>query len=310
MPFPQYAKYYFNRVKPSEWKLSHFLHYTEKSQSNSWSKDQILHAFKTGLNDVVEKISDKGNRPTIFRSRVALEVADMTKPRNLAGAKLLIVKKLLENKRTKYESDEVESYWQTVRAKTAINIAKSHHKLQKVSQKTVNLLCEGESRKRMRPDDEVFSSSKDCEDDDKINSHTVYKVKETENSSGNESDDNQNDEIPKDCLRNWMDNEDDELEVHAKETIQNDEGKWIISGTDVRGVLLKWKEKTRSRNDLAFYDISKLLPTPVINNADRIKQYIIGFIKTKNFCEYVDESYAKIRNNNIMKFVWDYLNLL
>ncbi|PKC02890.1 hypothetical protein RhiirA5_380612 [Rhizophagus irregularis] len=163
----------------------------------------------------------------------------------------------------KYESDEVESYWQTVRAKTAINIAKSHHKLQKVSQKTVNLLCEGESRKRMRPDDEVFSSSKDCEDDDKINSHTVYKVKETKNSSGNESDDNQNDEIPKDCLRNWMDNEDDELEVHAKETIQNDEGKWIISGTD-----------------------------------------------TKNFCEYVDESYAKIRNNNIMKFVWDYLNLL
>uniref|UniRef100_U9SXE9 Uncharacterized protein n=1 Tax=Rhizophagus irregularis (strain DAOM 181602 / DAOM 197198 / MUCL 43194) TaxID=747089 RepID=U9SXE9_RHIID len=207
-------------------------------------------------------MSDKRNRPTIFRSRVALEVADMTKPRNLAGAKLFIGKKLLENKRTKeeetsrsveglqpplqkqmlvlrrsasagrtytwcigsfllqeYESDEVESYWQTVRAKMAINIAKSHHKLQKVFQKTVNLLCEGESRKRMRPDDEVFSNSKDCKDDDKINSHTVYEVKETENSSGNESDDNQNDEVPKDCLRNWMDNEDDELEVHAKETI-------------------------------------------------------------------------------------------
>ncbi|GBC34684.2 hypothetical protein GLOIN_2v1487264 [Rhizophagus irregularis DAOM 181602=DAOM 197198] len=208
-----------------------------------WLKDQILHTFKTGLNDVVEKMSDKRNRPTIFRSRVALEVADMTKPRNLAGAKLFIGKKLLENKRTKrrsasagrtytwcigsfllqeYESDEVESYWQTVRAKMAINIAKSHHKLQKVFQKTVNLLCEGESRKRMRPDDEVFSNSKDCKDDDKINSHTVYEVKywqETENSSGNESDDNQNDEVPKDCLRNWMDNEDDELEVHAKETI-------------------------------------------------------------------------------------------
>ncbi|POG60157.1 hypothetical protein GLOIN_2v1487264 [Rhizophagus irregularis DAOM 181602=DAOM 197198] len=184
-------------------------------------------------------MSDKRNRPTIFRSRVALEVADMTKPRNLAGAKLFIGKKLLENKRTKYESDEVESYWQTVRAKMAINIAKSHHKLQKVFQKTVNLLCEGESRKRMRPDDEVFSNSKDCKDDDKINSHTVYEVKywqETENSSGNESDDNQNDEVPKDCLRNWMDNEDDELE-------------------------------------------------------------------TKNFRKYVDESYAKTRNNNIMKFV-------
>ncbi|PKK60818.1 hypothetical protein RhiirC2_236892 [Rhizophagus irregularis] len=252
MPLPQYAKDYFNRVKPSEWKLSHFLRYTEKSRSNSWSRDQILHAFKTGLNDVVEKMSDKGNRPTIFRSRVALEVADMTKPRNLAGAKLFIAKKLLENKRTKHESDEVESYWQTVRAKTAINIAKSHHKLQKVSQKTVNLLCGGESRKRMRPDDEVFSSSEDCEDDDKINSHTVYEVKywqEAENSSGNESDDNQNDKVPKDCLRNWMDNEDDELEVHAKETIRNDEGKWIISGTDVRGALLKWKEKTRPRNE-------------------------------------------------------------
>lgn len=101
MPLPQYVKDYFNRVKFSEQKLLHFLHYTEKSRSNSWLKDQILHTFKTGLNDVVEKMSDKRNRPTIFRSRVALEVADMTKPRNLAGAKLFIGKKLLENKRTK-----------------------------------------------------------------------------------------------------------------------------------------------------------------------------------------------------------------
>jgi hypothetical protein len=39
----------------------------------SLSRDQVLRVFKTGLKDVVEKMS--GKKPIIFRSRVALEVA-------------------------------------------------------------------------------------------------------------------------------------------------------------------------------------------------------------------------------------------
>ncbi|CAG8561490.1 14197_t:CDS:10 [Funneliformis caledonium] len=355
MPLPQYAEDYFNRVDPFEWKLSHFLRYTEKSRSNSLSRDQILRAFKTGLKDVVEKMSGNGNRPIVLDpesrspatyaetdvcSRVGGPSHQLSKTRKHASVAIATWYFCWQESR---ESDEIETYWQTVRAKTAINIAKSHHKLQKVSQITVNLLCGEElPRKRVRLDDEVFSSSDDHEDyegDDIINSQTVYKAEEqeAENSSGNESengDDYQNDEASKDCLRKVpMDNEDDELEVHAKETIRNDGEKWIICGTDVRDALSKWKKKPDRA--LTFYDIvdvtpgsnsdfirslpkdvvheirqSKLLPAPVIDNADGMKQYIIDFIKTKKFREYVDESYVKTRKNNVIKFIWDYLNLL
>ena len=65
----------------------------EKITIEQFDKGQVLRAFKTGLKDVVEKMSGNGNRPTIFRSRVALEVADMIKPRSLAGAKLFYCKK-------------------------------------------------------------------------------------------------------------------------------------------------------------------------------------------------------------------------
>ncbi|CAI2191016.1 17188_t:CDS:10 [Funneliformis geosporum] len=358
MPLPQYAEDYFNRVDPFEWKLSHFLRYTEKSRSNSVSSDQVLHAFKTGLKDVVEKMSGDGNRPTIFRTRVALEDADMTKPRNLAGVKLFIAKKLLENKRTKPpavkdKEAHIHRYSDVVLLLAGpargswVPFFYNRYDDSNQYRKKPSQTSEGFPKNCKPPmwrgvAQKGSDNHEDYEGDDIIYSQTVDKAEEqeAENSSGNESengDDYQNDEASKDCLRDVkrMDNEDDELEVHAKETIRNDGKKWIICGTDVRDALSKWKKKTRPRTDLAFYDIvdvtpgsnsdfirslpkdvvheirqSKLLPAPVIDNADGMKQYIIDFIKTKNFREYVDESYVKTRKNNIMKFIWDYLNLL
>ncbi|CAJ0845271.1 14651_t:CDS:2, partial [Entrophospora sp. SA101] len=133
-----------------------------------------------------------------------------------------------------------------------------------------------------------------------------------------------------------MDNKDGELEVYAKETIRNDGKKWIIYDTDVHNSLTKWKqERVQPRTDLAFYDIidispgsnsgfvqslprdvvheirrSKSLSTPNMDNIDGMKDYIIDFIKKKNFRNYVDESYMKTRINNTTKFIWDYLNFL
>ncbi|CAG8625310.1 7151_t:CDS:10 [Ambispora gerdemannii] len=124
----------------------------------------------------------------------------------------------------------------------------------------------------------------------------------------------------------------DELDAYVNETIR-DGNKWIVCDTDVRDLLVKWKqEKPRPRTDLAFYDIiditpgsnsdfvqslpndavqdmkqSKRFPTP---NVDEMKNYIIDFIKTNEFRNFVDESYLKTRVNNKTKFVWDYLNIL
>nr|CAG8475519.1 5697_t:CDS:2 [Entrophospora candida] len=55
---------------------------------------------------------------------------------------------------------------------------------------------------------------------------------------------------------------------------------------------------------------SKSLSTPNMDNIDGMKDYIIDFIKKKNFRNYVDESYMKTRVNNTTKFIWDYLNFL
>ncbi|CAB5358343.1 unnamed protein product [Rhizophagus irregularis] len=102
MELPQYVSDYFDRVNPLEWKLSHFLHNTEESRPSSLSKEQALRVFKTGLENVREEMSKK-KRLTIFSSEVALEATDMTKSRNIAGAKLFVAKKLLENRKTKEE---------------------------------------------------------------------------------------------------------------------------------------------------------------------------------------------------------------
>ncbi|CAG8741144.1 3584_t:CDS:2, partial [Acaulospora morrowiae] len=127
----------------------------------------------------------------------------------------------------------------------------------------------------------------------------------------------------------------DELDAYVNETIQ-DGNKWIVCETDVRDLLIIWKqEKPRPRTDLAFYDIiditpgsnsdfvqslpndavqemkqSKTFPTPNMDNVDEMKNYIIDFIKTDEFRNFVDESYLKTRVNNKTKFVWDYLNIL
>ncbi|CAG8700683.1 1399_t:CDS:10, partial [Dentiscutata erythropus] len=126
-----------------------------------------------------------------------------------------------------------------------------------------------------------------------------------------------------------------ELDAYVNETIR-DGNKWIVCDTDVRDLLIKWKqEKPRPRTDLAFYDIiditlgsnsdfvqslpidavqdmkqSKMFPTPNMDNVDEMKNYIIDFIKTNEFRNFVDESYLKTRVNNKTKFVWDYLNIL
>ncbi|CAG8589392.1 10615_t:CDS:10 [Ambispora leptoticha] len=127
----------------------------------------------------------------------------------------------------------------------------------------------------------------------------------------------------------------DELDAYVNETIR-DGNKWIVCDTDVRDLLVKWKQaKPRPRTDLAFYDIiditpgsnsdfvqslpddavqdmkqSKTFPTPNVDNVDEMKNYIIDFIKTNEFRNFVDESYLKTRANNKTKFVWDYLNIL
>ncbi|CAG8750138.1 4779_t:CDS:2, partial [Dentiscutata heterogama] len=95
-----------------------------------------------------------------------------------------------------------------------------------------------------------------------------------------------------------------ELDAYVNETIR-DGNKWIVCDTDVRDLLIKWKqEKPRPRTDLAFYDIiditlgsnsdfvqslpidavqdmkqSKMFPTPNMDNVDEMKNYIIDFIK-------------------------------
>ncbi|CAG8500033.1 17907_t:CDS:2 [Cetraspora pellucida] len=68
----------------------------------------------------------------------------------------------------------------------------------------------------------------------------------------------------------------------------------------------------RSLPDNVVHEIrqSKSLPTPGMDNIDGMKEYIIGFIKTENFHNYVNESYLRTRVNNTTKFIWDYLNLL
>ncbi|CAG8635626.1 10015_t:CDS:2, partial [Paraglomus occultum] len=128
----------------------------------------------------------------------------------------------------------------------------------------------------------------------------------------------------------------EELELHAEESIRGDEEKWIMGDTDLHDALTKWKQKkVWPRTDLGFYDIvdvtpgsnsdfvrslpidivheirqSKSLPTIKMDDTDTMKQYIIDFIKTKDFRKFVDEGYMKTRINNNTKFIWDYLNLL
>ncbi|CAG8707321.1 18980_t:CDS:2 [Rhizophagus irregularis] len=87
MELPRYVSDYFDRVNPLEWKLSHFLHNTVKSRPSSLSREQVLRAFKTGLENGWEGMFKK-KRLTIFGSEVTLEAADMTKSRNITGAKL------------------------------------------------------------------------------------------------------------------------------------------------------------------------------------------------------------------------------
>ncbi|EXX69565.1 uncharacterized protein OCT59_023462 [Rhizophagus irregularis] len=94
MELPRYVSDYFDRVNPLEWKLSHFLHNTVKSRPSSLSREQVLRAFKTGLENGWEGMFKK-KRLTIFGSEVTLEAADMTKSRNITGAKLCVAKKLL-----------------------------------------------------------------------------------------------------------------------------------------------------------------------------------------------------------------------
>jgi hypothetical protein len=40
-----------------------------------------------------------------------------------------------------------------------------------------------------------------------------------------------------------MVNNDEELELYAKESIRSDEEKWIVYGTDLRDALTQWKQK-------------------------------------------------------------------
>ncbi|CAG8500620.1 14755_t:CDS:2 [Cetraspora pellucida] len=120
----------------------------------------------------------------------------------------------------------------------------------------------------------------------------------------------------------------DELDAYVSETIR-DGNKWIVCDTDVRDLLIKWKqEKPRPRTDKqrllfstdfvqslpndAMQEMkqSKTFPTPNMDNVDEMKNYIIDFIKTNEFHNFVDESYLKTRVNNKTKFVWDYLNIL
>ncbi|CAG8719218.1 2383_t:CDS:10 [Funneliformis caledonium] len=129
---------------------------------------------------------------------------------------------------------------------------------------------------------------------------------------------------------------DEELELYAKESIRDDEEKWIVCGTDLCNELTKWKQKkARPRTDLGFYDIVDItpgsnsdfvrsLPIDVVreirqskhcqqlkmDDTDGMKKYIVNFIKAKDFRKLVDESYMKTRINNNTKFIWDYLNIL
>ncbi|CAG8815930.1 22767_t:CDS:2, partial [Gigaspora margarita] len=127
----------------------------------------------------------------------------------------------------------------------------------------------------------------------------------------------------------------DEFESDVYETIRN--GKtWIIHGTDVCDELEKWKQgKSRSRTDLAFYDIVDITPgsnsdfirslqndvveemrqskeftKPKMDNADGMKDFIIKFTEAKDFRRFVNECFSSMQVNERTKFIWDYIYML
>ncbi|CAG8500642.1 14756_t:CDS:2 [Cetraspora pellucida] len=164
----------------------------------------------------------------------------------------------------------------------------------------------------------------------------VQKQTNDDNNEGNNHDDNSNislvaqTQTETTTTDNYDDSKksNDELDAYVSETIR-DGNKWIVCDTDVRDLLIKWKqEKPRPRTDKqrllfstdfvqslpndAMQEMkqSKTFPTPNMDNVDEMKNYIIDFIKTNEFHNFVDESYLKTRVNNKTKFVWDYLNIL
>ena len=94
-----YSVNYFSRVTPLDWRLSHFLHYTEKMRPKELSKQEVEADFIGGLQDVLAKESKK--RVKIFKTRAELNTSDITAPRNLAGAKIFIARDLLGKKKTR-----------------------------------------------------------------------------------------------------------------------------------------------------------------------------------------------------------------
>ncbi|CAG8819769.1 32883_t:CDS:2, partial [Racocetra persica] len=149
---------------------------------------------------------------------------------------------------------------------------------------------------------ESTSSDNDCDDDNE----------------GNNRDDNSNISLVA------------QTQTETTTTNNYDNSKKFVSSE----ALTKWKQvKVRPRTDLAFYDIiditpgsnsdflrslpdnavheiKQLIPSPTPNTNNEMKDYIIEFIKTKEFRKFVDESYLKTRVNNTTKFIWDYLNIL
>ncbi|CAG8717291.1 7439_t:CDS:2, partial [Acaulospora morrowiae] len=134
------------------------------------------------------------------------------------------------------------------------------------------------------------------------------------------------------------DNE-NELERQAEETIQYNGKMWIVGNTkiNIRDVLTEWQKRIgRPRADLAFYDIIDLTPgsnSDFIRSlpidamyemkqfgseeqqtvTDNVKELIIKFIKVyraDDLRKIVDESYLETRKNDTLKFVWDFTNLL
>ncbi|CAG8533239.1 10765_t:CDS:2 [Dentiscutata erythropus] len=213
----------------------------------------------------------------------------------------------------------MDSLWSETLKEKNINTGSNYAQL--VSCEGVTIENIGDKQSFETQIKEGSSQSKQrLEIEDKENHRTTYKRQRMEHL------DNAN-------VFNTDDNE-YELEKQAEQTVQYNGKMWVVNKINVRDALTKWqKQMGRSRTDLAYYDIIDITPgtnsefiRSLPNDAKRVimrfgsteqqsvtenvKELIVKFIKADDFRKIADESYNETRQNDTLKFVWDFVNLL
>ncbi|CAG8722325.1 11998_t:CDS:2, partial [Gigaspora margarita] len=103
------------------------------------------------------------------------------------------------------------------------------------------------------------------------------------------------------------DDNENELEKQTEQTIQYDGKIWIVTKINVYITPGTNGDFIRSMPNDAMHEIMLFGSTEQQSVTENVKELIVKFIK---LLDSVDESYNETRQNDILKFVWGFVNLL